>query len=52
LKDIELNVEVLDLAGATFGLKVSESNQKNQILNNHESSDLKDMSFLKLGVIV
>jgi hypothetical protein len=44
-----LDVEVLDLARAAFGLKVNESGQKNHISKGQESSDLKDMSLLKLG---
>jgi hypothetical protein len=49
LKDIELDVKVLDLARVAFGLKVSESSQKNHISKGQESNELKDMSLLKLG---
>ncbi len=44
-----MDVEILDLARVAFGLKVNESSQKNHISKGQESSDLKDMSLLKLG---
>jgi hypothetical protein len=49
LKDIKLDVEILDLARVAFGFKVNESNKKNHISKGHESNDLKDMSLLKLS---
>ncbi len=47
LKDIELDVEVLIVVGATFGLKVGELGQRSYISKGQESNDLKDTLPLK-----